>query len=259
MKKPNSHEISQLRTREGRARSGLVIVEGVPEARQALRAGIAFEELYICPELFNDVDNEFGSLKPVLLTKDEFAEIAFGTHLKGLLAICRPKQIAFDDLHFEEEALIVVLEAVEKPGNLGTILRSCDGAGVHAVIHCDGKTDLYNQHVVRSSMGTVFIVPTVAATREETAQFLSKHHFRILAASAHARQPYYETDFSGRCAIFIGSEHQGLSKFWLKAADDLITIPMRGQSKCLNAAMSASILVYEALRQREKIVLSHKL
>jgi TrmH family RNA methyltransferase len=249
--RPNPLHIAKLRTREGRLRSGCVIVEGVPEARQALAAGLAFEEIYICPEIFNDPDGEFSHLSPVPLTLAQFASIAFGTHLKGLLAVCRPKPVRLEDLSLGDDALVVVLEAVEKPGNLGAVLRSCDGAGVQALIHCDGKTDLYNQHVVRSSMGTVFALPAVTAGREDTYAFLKNNGFRLLAACPRSERMYYEGDFSGRCAILIGSEHEGLSKFWLNACDESITIPMKGQGKCLNAAMSASILIYEALRQRE--------
>jgi len=243
-------EIKELRKRKHRLATGLTIVEGYPEISRAIKAGISLRTLYICPEIFISQTNEFDNINIVEVSKDVFKEMAFGQRLKGILAICRPRQYHFTDLKLNKKPLIVVLEGLEKPGNLGTVIRTADGAGVDAVIMCEGKTDVYNHNVVRSSTGTVFTVPTIAASKEETLNFLQQNQFNIYTASAKTKPLYTDINFTNATAIIIGSEHAGVSLFWKNFTDEHIRIPMRGDATCLNAAMSASIIIYEALRQR---------
>jgi len=247
---PAISEVNRLRKRDFREETGLTIVEGYPEVSRAVKASIPLKVLYICPEIFTPTGDEFNDLPIVEVTKDVFAKMAFGSRLKGILGLFRPHILKLSDLKLAKRVLIVVLEEVEKPGNLGAVLRSCDGAGVDAVIMCDGKTDINNHNVVRSSIGTVFTVPTVAATKEETLAFCKQNNIKIFAASAKTDKKYTECNFSDSTALIVGNEHSGLSPFWFEHADEMVKIPMQGEATCLNVAVSTSILIYEALRQR---------
>jgi len=246
-------EVKKVRGRGYRRKTGLVIVEGYPEIRKAIDSSVPMKKFYICPELFTPTNGEFDSLPQVEVDRETFAAMAFGSRLKGVLAICQPQQKSLSDLKLKKNSLIVVLENVEKPGNLGAVLRTCDGAGVDAVIVCDGKTDIYNQHVVRSSIGTVFTVPVVAAKREETLNFIKENNIRIFAALSQGKLVYSQATFEESTAIIVGNEGEGLTSFWRDHADQTIKIPMCGTQDSLNVTVSASILIYEALRQRMKI------
>ena len=247
-------EVKQLRTRTHRRKTGCVIVEGYPEVSRAVQAGVPVECLYVCPEIFSPGPGEFDHLAGVLrpVTREVFAAMAFGSRLKGILAICRPRPLSLEDLRTPEGATLVILEAVEKPGNLGAVLRTADGAGVCGVIMCDGKTDIYNQHVVRSSIGTVFTVPVVSTDAETLKSFLTERGFTTLAATAHTDLEYTDADMTGRTAIIVGNEHCGISEFWRTRSDRMIRIPMAGKASSLNVTVSASILIYEARRQKSR-------
>jgi len=245
-------EVRKIRGREYRRKTGLVIVEGYPEIKKAILSEVPIKKLYVCPEIFQPQNGEFDSLPVVEVDKSAFAAMAFGSRLKGVLAICQPRVQTLADLKLRKNPLILVLENVEKPGNLGGVIRSCDGGGVDVVIVCDGKTDIYNQHVVRSSIGAVFTVPVVAAKKEDALKFFEDNQMKIFAASSQAAQIYTQADFSEPSVIVVGNEHEGLTSYWLENADEFIKIPMLGISKCLNVTVSASILVYEALRQRKR-------
>lgn len=244
--------IGKLRKREHRQKTGWTIVEGYPEVSCAIQRKVPVKYLFICPELFQDELNEFADQNVTEVSKDVFAKMAFGSRLKGILAICEPHQYQFVDLILPPNPLVVVLDQVEKPGNLGAVLRSADGAGIDAVIACDAKTDIYNQHVVRSSIGNVFTVPTVGADQQDVFQFLKKNNICICVATAKTDQEYTQCDFTQPSAIFVGNEHQGVDPFWVDNADEMLKIPMLGQGPCLNVAVSASILIYEAVRQRRQ-------
>lgn len=243
--------VQSLRKREGRRKTGLTIVEGYPEVKRAYDAGVPFEKLYICPEIFTPASDEFKDITYETISKDEFAQIAFGARLKGILALCKPHILTLDNLQLKQNPLVIILEGVEKPGNLGAVVRTCDGAGADALIMTEGKTDVFNHNVVRSSIGTLFTLPTLAATNEQVATFLKRNGFQIFAATARTDTLYTQCDFTKATAIVVGNEHQGLSDFWLDQANTKIKIPMQGKGQCLNAAMSASILTYEAVRQRQ--------
>ena len=243
-------KITSLRLRKNRKATGCVIVEGLPEIKRAMAADVPFDVIYLCRELIDVDETQFANLNLIHISLDEFKQIAYGQKLKGILAICRPKQMTLEDVVLKENALIVVCEGVEKPGNLGTVIRSADGANVDCVINCDGKTDWFNQHVVRASIGAVFDVQTVDATSQETVAFLKERGFKIFATSARGKNDCFEADFRGNVALLMGSEDKGLSSTLKETADELIRIPIIGRSSSLNIAMSASILMYEAFRQR---------
>lgn len=167
------------------------------------------------------------------------------------MAIGPQIHIRLENLHLQENALVIITEAIEKPGNLGTILRSADAAGASAVIVCDKCTDIQNPNVVRASIGTLFSIPVVEATSEETIEFLKARNFRILAATPHSEKLYNDYDLTGPAAIVVGAEQYGLSEIWLKSgATTPVRIPMLGQCDSLNVSSAATILIYEAVRQR---------
>lgn len=250
---PIPQKITGLRLRKNRKATGCVIVEGLPEIKRALAAHVPFEVIYLCRELIDVDEGLFAHVKVVHISRDEFKTIAFGERLKGILAICCPKQLTLQTVKLRKNALVVVCEGVEKPGNLGTVIRSAEGVDADCVINCDGKTDWFNHHVVRASIGAVFDVQTIDATKEETVVFLKERGFKIFATSAKGKKNFFEVDFKGRVALLLGSEADGLSFTLKESADELIRIPMAGKSSSLNVAMSASILMYEAFRQRKKL------
>ena len=176
--------------------------------------------------------------------------MAYREGTEGIIAEVEAKHLSLNDLNLPENPLIVVLEAVEKPGNLGAVLRSADAAGASAVIVCDPLTDLYNPNLIRASIGAVFTVPVVAASSEETIKFLKEHGIQILTAQLQDSSLYYDVDMRRGTAIVMGTESTGLTDVWRKAADAHIRIPMLGHLDSLNVSVSAAILLFEAVRQR---------
>ena len=179
-----------------------------------------------------------------------FEKLAYRSRTDGLLAVAPQVGTRLEALTAHDHMLLVVAEAVEKPGNLGTILRSADGAGADAVIVCDRCTDINNPNVVRASLGTVFSRPVIEATSEAVLAWLQAHRVAVLAATPGARQVYSDTDMCRSIAMAVGAEKPGLSERWLQAADTCVRIPMRGQADSLNVAASTTLLLYEAVRQR---------
>lgn len=257
---PRVKEVVRLRDGGHRKDSGVTIVDGSREILRALGAGIKFKEFYLCPELIGSGEEE-KQLKTKLsaasvpaweVTKSVFAKIAYGDRQEGVLGICETPRRALADFRLKDNALVVVIEHVEKPGNLGAVLRTCDGAGVDGVLVCDGRTDLYNPNVIRASVGTIFTVNTVQCPSDEALRFLKDKGMKICAASPRAQTFYTQMDLTGAVALVLGSEQEGLSDFWDKNADGRVKIPMRGAADSLNVSTSAAILIYEAVRQRER-------
>lgn len=179
-----------------------------------------------------------------------YGKVAYRGGTEGLIAEVRCREHSLSSLHLKENPLIIVLESVEKPGNLGAVLRSADAAGADAVIICDPLTDLYNPNLIRSSVGGIFTVPCATATSEEAIAWLKTAGIRIFTAQLQDSEWYYDTDLRRASAIIIGTEATGLTDCWRKAADAHIRIPMLGRLDSLNASVSAAILLYEAVRQR---------
>ena len=179
-----------------------------------------------------------------------YEKVAYRGSTEGVIAELKCKQHGLDSLNIKENPLVVVLEAVEKPGNLGAILRSADAAGADAVIVCDPLTDLYNPNLIRSSIGGIFTVPTAAASSEETIKWLKANNIKIYTAQLQDSEWYYDTDMTKGTAIVMGTEATGLTDVWRKAADAHIKIPMLGRLDSLNVSVSAAILLFEAVRQR---------
>lgn len=247
-------KVVHLRDRHARQKEGLTIVEGIKEVQTAWQKRAPFERVYFCPELFEDSGllKEFTAAGVEVLetTRPVFDKISFGDRAEGILGVCRYPQTSIKTLKVGKNPLVVVVESVEKPGNLGAILRTCDGAKADALIVCGGLTEIYNPNTVRASLGAAFTVPAVSATNEEALAFLRSKKIKIFATFPDTRKYYTASDLTGPSAIILGSEQDGLSDFWHTNADEKIKIPLLGEVNSLNVAVCAAVVVYEAVRQR---------
>ena len=257
LQNPRVKQLVKLRERRDRDEAGLFLVEGYREIRRALEKNIRLTELYFCPEWF------LGENEPALieqarqaeaqlfeLSKDAFAKVAYRERPDGLLAVAPQWKHALADLKLAVHPFLLVVESIEKPGNLGTILRSADAAGCDAVIVCDAVTDIFNPNVVRASTGVLFSVPIVVSDSLAVYAWLREKGIRIVATTPDTPNLYTEADLRGPLAIIMGSEQYGLSQFWLKESHQLVRIPMAGQADSLNVAMATIITLFEAVRQR---------
>lgn len=257
LQNPRVKEVVKLAKRSHRDELGILIVEGYREIRRALENHIKPLTLFYSAEWF------LGENEPALIeqcrqagaeifdcSKDVFSKMAYRDRPEGLLLLTHQIKGKLADLKVPENPLLIVAEAVEKPGNLGTILRSSDAAGVHAVIVCDPNTDINNPNVVRASIGTLFSLPVVEASTAETLAWLRERKIQILAATPHTDREYSDADMTKGTAIVVGAEQYGLSTTWMEEADEKVKIPMLGQCDSLNVASATTILLYEAVRQR---------
>ena len=247
-----------------RKEEGLFIVEGRRELEHCLNTGMQVECIYCLDETgtltLTGTTFQLSTLncQLVKVTPNVYERIAYRGSTEGIIAVIRtPQPCTLDSLlqikgrGVNGQPLFVVLERVEKPGNLGAILRSADAANATGVIVCDPLTDLYNPNLIRSSIGAIFTVPTVACSSEECIAFLKQHGVQILTAQLQDSHLYYDTPMSGPTAIVMGTESTGLTDVWRQAADAHIRIPMLGQLDSLNVSVSAAILLFEAVRQRQ--------
>ena len=235
----------ETKSRERRAR-GLFVVEGVREYLRAREAGFETETLYVREDLaLPDLpEPDFR------ISAEVYGKVAYRGGTEGVVAVMRMREQTLESLSLSSSPLILVLESVEKPGNLGAVLRTADAAGADAVLVCDPLTDLYNPNTVRASLGAIFSVPTVACASEEACAWLKAHGIAILTAQLQDSKLYYDTDMVRPTALVFGTEDKGLSSFWRKQADAHIRIPMAGMMDSLNISVSAAILAFEAVRQR---------
>jgi TrmH family RNA methyltransferase len=233
-----------------------MLVEGHAELALALAAGARPQTLYLCPELLRPAESALlseataAATEVFEVTRPVFEKMAYRQNPDGWLAVLPVEKRVLEDLTLGERPLVVIAEAIEKPGNLGALLRSADAAGATAVIVCDPTTDVNNPNVVRSSRGTRFTVPVVEARTDETLAWLRVHGLRILAASPRAALAYTQADMRGPLALAVGAEDAGLTTAWLDQADQVVSIPMRGRVNSLNVATATALLLYEAVRQR---------
>ena len=261
---PRIKEAARLRDRRQREKQGRILIEGVREVERAVAAGVAIDEVFCCPELcqLDQLQPMFGEMRdspPVWsVTPEVFEKIAFGQRNDGLVAIAPTPSASLAGLDSRLQqspptagGLIAVLEGVEKPGNLGAILRSADGAGVSAVIVCDGATDLFNPGAIRASLGTIFTVPVAAASASETLAWLRGRGCAIAATRPAAEITYTQFDWTRPAAVVLGSEATGLSSIWTAPDIAAIRLPMLGAADSLNVSAAAAVIFYEALKQRE--------
>ena len=234
-----------------RREEGLFVVEGQREIEHCMASGYEVVEVFTVDGLRFTVDSPVTRVSPQVYEK-----MAYRGSTEGMIAIVKAKDHSISSVNRKllsvNNPLVVVLESVEKPGNLGAILRSADAANVDAVIVCDPLTDLYNPNLIRASIGAIFTVPTAVCTSEECIAFLKERKIKILTAQLQDSYEYYDYDMRQATAIVMGTESTGLTQQWREAADAHIRIPMLGRLDSLNVSVSAAILMYEAVRQRRK-------
>ena len=259
LQNPRLKRLVRLRERRARDEEQAFLVEGYREVRRALERNVALEGLYFSREWFLGVNEpallaeaEAAGARLFELSKDAFAKVAYRERPDGILAVAPQWRRRLADLALPAEPFVLVVEAIEKPGNLGTILRSADAAGCDAVVVCDPVTDLFNPNVVRASTGVLFSVPCVVEEGPAVLAWLRAKGIRAVATTPAAQQLYTDCDLTGPLAIIMGSEQYGLSEFWLKGADSPVRVPMAGQADSLNVAMAALITLFEAVRQRSR-------
>ena len=241
-----------------RREQGLFVIEGMRELCLADAAEYEITQLFICEELLTE--SETYNLKKCNLkgtevfhiNKEVYESVAYRGTTEGVIATARPKQHSLDQLKLSACPLILVIEGVEKPGNLGAMLRTCDAVSVDAVIVCDTATDVYNPNAVRSGVGTVFTCQIAVAPADDVIAYLRANHITTYAAELTATEAHYQKNFAKPTAIVVGDEATGLSQQWMQAADEHIKIPMLGRIDSLNVSVSAAVLLYEALRQRQE-------
>jgi len=260
LQNPRVKQLVKLRDRRPRDEAGVFLVEGYREIRRALEKSVVLKELYFSRDWFLG-ENEPALIEQaraagaevVELSKEAFAKVAYRERPDGLLAVAPQWKRTLDELELKREPFLLVVEAIEKPGNLGTILRSADAAGCDAVIVCDPVTDIFNPNVVRASTGVLFSVPLVVEESARVLAWLKEKRIQTVATTPAAEKIYSDVDLRGALAVVMGSEQYGLSDFWLKNCDVPVRIPMAGQADSLNVAMATIITLFEAVRQRAKV------
>ncbi len=247
----NIKRIIKLRKARERKKSDSILIEGEKEIELALEANIKIVEFYFCRDLAGELSLDINEELIIEVSKEVFNKISYRDTADGYLAIARPKYLKLDEIKLSKTPLILVLENVEKPGNLGALFRSAEAAGVDLVILNNAQTDIYNPNVIRASRGTVFTNQIINLSIKETKDFLNKNKVKSFAATDKAKKEYTEIDYKKPSAIVLGTEHDGLSEEWLDKASEKIKIPMKGKIDSLNVSVSGAVIVYEALRQRK--------
>lgn len=253
LKNPRIKHLVALQKPRDRREHGEFVVEGVREVSLSEQSGqFKPREIYLCPHIYKpDPQYPIDTSHVVHLPVEVFNKVAYRENVGGIIAVCPIADTRLQDLPVVSNPLYLILEKVEKPGNIGAMLRTADAAGVNAVIVCDPATDFFNPNVVRSSLGCLFTVPVASGSSEEVRSWLRDRGVRSFAAALTDQSVGYHTqDYSGPIAFLLGAEADGLSHFWLEQADAQIIIPMRGKIDSMNVSNAAAILIYEAMRQR---------
>ena len=263
LQNPRIKRLLQLQQKSSeRRKTGLFVVEGQREIQHALDAGYSLDTVFCCREIIAGGSRDNADVDAIMLLAEQsgrvveispavYEKVAYRGSTEGVIAEMKTGTKTLADLRLPDQPLVVVLESVEKPGNLGAILRTADAAGIDAVIVCDPLTDLYNPNLIRSSIGAIFTVPCIACSSSDCIAYLKERNIQILTAQLQDSSLYYDTDMRRATAIVMGTESTGLTQQWREAADAHIRIPMLGRLDSLNVSVSAAVLMYEAVRQRE--------
>jgi RNA methyltransferase, TrmH family len=271
---PRVRQAARLRDADARRETGLTLIDGRRELARAAAAGVAIDEVFVdadsAASLLHDdaaaappdtpdepclADLAAGGTRITSLSQKAFERIAFGSRNEGVVAVARYRAGALSDFTVTNDRPVLVIEGVEKPGNLGAILRTADAAGLAGVIVCDGRTDPANPAVIRASLGTVFTVSLAAASVEESIGWCRKHARRVVAAMPNGTILWHEARLAGCTAILLGSEAHGISGVWQQAANagtihlDTVRLTMAGAADSLNVSATTAVLAYEAVRQ----------
>lgn len=256
---PRIKEVARLRDRRARRKTGKTLIDGVRELTRALACDFPVTEVFLCPAVIDPTDEatlrtalqNHPHVEVIRVSEPVLAKLSFGERLEGVVAVARCPERKLAEITLGENPLIVVLERVEKPGNLGALLRTLDAVGGDLLISADGQTDLYNPNVIRASSGAVFRVPVAEATTEETLTFLRQIGASIRAARVDGSRVYTDLDYRDQpIALVLGNEAEGLTDRWSGADIEAIHLPMRGIADSLNVSTTAAVLLYEVLRQR---------
>ena len=254
---PRVRAAAALRDRRERERTGLILIDGARELLRAIDAEVAIDTIFVClercrvaacTELLERLGRGDPRLVPV--TETALSKLAFGDRADGVVGVARRPDLALAGVHLSGDSLVVVVEGVEKPGNLGAILRSADGAGVDALLAADARTDLFNPNAIRASLGTIFAVPLAAGSSADILTWLRERHIRIAVARVDGPLLYTAASLTGPLAIVLGSEAQGHSSIWSGPDVEALRLPMLGAADSLNVSATAAVLLYEARRQR---------
>lgn len=254
---PIIKDLVKLGKRSKRKEDNRFMIEGYRPITRALESGFQLQELYYSPEWFLGKNEmaivetaEESGVRITALSKEAFAKIAYRDRPEGLIGVGKQWHTNLSDLKLSKNPFIIIVEAIEKPGNLGTILRSADATGAEAVIVCDPVTDIFNPNVVRSSTGVLFRMQVAIATTTEVLAFCKQRSIKTLAATPHAKNLYTEENLAGPIALVMGSEQFGLSEELMKACDMRVKLPMLGLADSLNVSAATVVLAYEVVRQR---------
>lgn len=257
LQNPRVKDAAKLRDAKARARQGRIVIDGVREIERALAAGVEPLEAFVCPELCQSSDRqsmlarlESEARQVYHVSATVFAKVAFGERAEGAVLVARRPRRMLDDVRLSETSLVAVLEGIEKPGNIGAVARSADGAGISVLLVVG--SDPYAPQSIRASLGTIFSMPVCEATSQEARDWLTRHGVRIFAAIVEGAVDYTEADYRGPAAFVLGSEAWGLSQEWRKGDFQAIRISMNGVADSLNVSAAAAVLFYEAARQRSK-------
>jgi TrmH family RNA methyltransferase len=254
---PRVREAVRLRTGRGRQRQGRFVIDGAREISRAIAAGVRFVEAFICEELCDSPDSRNAvdavrstGAEAFSVTRDVYDKLGFGDRKEGVVVVAEVPQRRLQHLKLPADPFVAVLEGIEKPGNLGAIMRSADAVGMDAVIVADGRTDLYNPNAIRASLGTVFRENVCEETAIVTINWLRDRGLTVIAARPDAEKPYTDVDMRGAVAIVLGGEAGGLTEAWSGTNVTAVRLPMHGMADSLNVSTTAAVLFYEALRQR---------
>ena len=237
-----------------RKESNSFVVEGRKEFNLAIKSGYKPLAVFVCLKLFGKFyESEFKNLNTDFVSEAVYQKMAFRESTEGILGIFEKRELNLGNIKLKKNPIVLVLEGVEKPGNLGAILRTADAAGIDAVVVCDTQTDFFNPNVIRSSIGCFFSVQSAICSNEDCLKWLNSNNIKYYSASLDATKFYHEQNLIESCAFVMGTEANGLSSFWQTKEENLIKIPMLGKIDSLNVSVSAAILCYEAQRQRNFI------
>jgi len=255
-KNPKIQQILKLREKSReRKEQGLFVIEGIRELTLAYKGGIKIREIFFCLDFIeqkalNALKKTAGKTEWIEIGRSAYEKIALRDSTEGVIAVAEIRKLKFEQIKLPQNPLLLIVESVEKPGNLGALLRTADAAALSAVLVCAPNVDLYNPNVIRSSLGCVFTQQVATCNSQEAIAWLKKNHIKIFAATPEGATSYVLADFKQPCAVSVGSEADGLSKIWLENADGNISIPMKGEIDSLNVSVSAAVILFEAERQR---------
>jgi TrmH family RNA methyltransferase len=250
---------AKLRSRRDRKKTGLILIDGVREVQRAVDAGVDFVEVFVHADRESNAELEalhlalIDSGTTVIETAPAaYDKIRYGERDEGIVAIARRPVRRIDDLSLPADPLIVVVDRVEKPGNLGAILRTADGVGAHCVIASDAQGDIFGPNAIRASLGAIFTVPVLESAGSDALEFLVRRNIQIVTATPDGELNYSALSYHGPTAIVVGAEDAGVGDHWKRPPCRRVVLPMRGRIDSLNVSVTAGILLYEAMRQRDR-------